>query len=423
MADYKKKRRSRFKTVPKMNRKRIKENNFSSDIEMTPYDQKPKKQKMRVVKGKKLEQKRKFKGFVSAVGVLAALFIVLQLIMPAGVFETASNLISALGAGKYPIELTAGNTLNVVSKGSYYYVLTDTEIYSVSNSGKLMYSYTHGFEKPILKTSSTRALVFDQGKTEALIFNSKGLKSTVNSEKEIINADIGENGTYALITPDDNYTAAVRVYKKNGKPVYQWFSSDDMINNVAISGRGNKIAVSAISYGVGSYDSRLCVFGFKSANAEYTKDFKNTIIYELTSHGSGFSAVTQNSYNFITWGGKQITEYKNEYSADMFRHTVNGSVLVFNRESDKTDNRIVTFTNGGKLKTETNYKGVITDIAVKSNNVYCLNDTTLYILNEKGEILRNTQGGFGVKRMAVIGQNRVAAVTDNLISEIKLKQE
>ena len=107
----------------------------------------------------------------------------------------------------------------------------------------------------------------------------------------------------------------------------------------------------------------------------------------------------------------------------MFRHTVNGSVLVFNRESDKTDNRIVTFTNGGKLKTETNYKGVITDIAVKSNNVYCLNDTTLYILNEKGEILRNTQGGFGVKRMAVIGQNRVAAVTDNLISEIKLKQE
>ena len=40
-----------------MNKKRIKSSEISSDIEMTAYDAKPKRQKMRVVKGKKLEQK------------------------------------------------------------------------------------------------------------------------------------------------------------------------------------------------------------------------------------------------------------------------------------------------------------------------------------------------------------------------------
>ena len=424
MPDYKRKHRSRFKSAPKVNKKRVRKNNYSQDIEMVSYDKKPKQQKMRVVKGKKLEQKRKIRVFAYVVSVLAIVFIVCQLIMPAGVIETVSNAIAVVGAGKYPLELDSSNTLNVISKGNYYYILSNTKIYAVSNSGKLIYSYTHGFENPVLKTSSTRALVFDQGGTGALIFNLSGLKSTIKSEKEIINANIGENGNYALITPADNYVAAVSVYKKNNNLIYEWFSSEDMINNVELSGNGKKIAVSTMSSNVGNYDSKVSIFGFKSANAEYTKEFKNTIVYEIDSIvGSGFSVITENSYNFISWRGKQVTEYKNDYSSDMYRSSPRGSVMVFNRESDKTDNRIVLFSKNGKLKSQINYKGVITDIAFKGGNIYCLNDTMIYIINSEGEILRNSSGGFGVQRIAVIGQNKVAAVTDNLITEIKSKQE
>ncbi len=424
MPDYRKKHRSRFKSAPKTNKKRIKSREISADIEMTSYDAKPKRQKMRVVKGKKLEQKRKLGVFAYAISIIAVVFIVFQLIIPAGVIETLSNAVSLMGSGKYPLELESANTLSVVSKNGYYYVLSDTKIYAVSNSGKMIYSYTHGFENPVLKTSSTRALIFDQGGTTALIFNLDGLKSTVNSEKEIINANIGENGNYALITPADNYVATVRVYKKNNKLIYEWFSSEDMVNNVALSANGKKIAISTMSSRVGSYDSKVSVFGFKSANAEYTKEFKNTIIYELNSFSNfGFYTVTENDCNFISWRGKIITEYKNEYSADMSRQSASGIVAVFNRENDKTDNRIAIFSNNGKLKTTTQFKGVITDIAFKGGSIYCLSDTTVYILNIQGDILRSAPSGFGAQRIAVVGQKRVTAVTDNLITEIELKQE
>lgn len=424
MPDYKRKHRSRFKAAPKVNKKRVRKEEYSNDIEMTPHGEKPQKQKMRVVKGRKLEQKRNFKIFASAIGVLLIVFIICQLIIPAGIVETVSNSFAVMGAGKYPLELNSSDTLNVVSKGSYYYVLSDTEICAVSNSGKLIFSHTHGFEKPVLKTSSTRALVFDQGGTGALIFNLSGLKTTIKNEKEIINANIGENGSYALITPADNYVSSVSVYKKNNKLVYEWLSSNDMINSVALAPNGKKIAISTMSSNVGSYDSKVSILNFKSANSEYTKDFKNTIIYELDSaSNSGFAVVTENSCDFISWRGKNITEYKNDYNSDMYRSFSSGKVMVLNRESDKTDNRIVVFSKNGKLKSQIQFKGVITDIAVKGNNIYCLSDTNVYILDIKGQVLRTAQGGFGAQRFAVIGQNKVAVITDNLITELKIKQE
>ncbi len=418
MADYKRKHRSSFKSAPKMNKKKLK--NTSNNIEMRPQNA-AKPQKIKVVKGKKLEQKRRFKGLLYAVSILLVVFIAFQFILPAGVIETVTNSVAVLGAGKYPIELDSSDTLNVVSKGSYYYILTDTKLSAISNSGKVIYSYAHGFENPILKTSNTRALLFDQGKTEAVIFNLSGLKSKISSKKEIINAAIGANGNYALVTTADNYVSAVSVYKKNDKLIYEWFSSKEFINNVSLSQNGNKIAVSLLSSAVGNYNSNVCILNFKSANAEYSRDYKNTIVYSLDSSSGGFSVVTENSYEFISWRGKNVTQYSNEYSVDMIRPSSSGTVLVLNRESDKTDNRIAIFSKNGKLKTQLEYKGIITDIAIRGGSVYCLSDTNILILNNQGNVLRKAMGGFGVQRISVIGQNKVVTVTDNLISDIKLK--
>lgn len=420
MPDYKRKHRSRFKSAPKVNKKRVKKPDYSSDIEMSPSGKK--QQKMRVVKGKKLEQKRRFKGLFYVACILLVIFFVAQLIMPAGVFETVSNSIAVMGSGKYPLELNSSDTLSVVSKGTYYYVLTDAKINVISNSGKLIYSYAHGYENPVLKTSKTRALLFNQGSTQAVIFTLDGIKSELSCEKEIINAAIGENGTYAFITSADNYAAAVSVYKKNNKCVFEWFSSNDMINNIAIAPNGKKIAVSTMSSAVGNYNSKISILNFKSADAEYTKEFPNNIIYDLDAKTSrGFSVITENSCNFISWRGKVVREYKNEYSADMFRSSPSNSVMVFNRESDKTDNRIEVYSKSGKLKEKLEFKGIITDIQVKGGSIYCLSDTNVYILDDDGKVLRTATCGFGAQKIAVIGQNTVAVITDNLISEIKLK--
>ena len=424
MPEYKRKRRGRFQSAPKIAKKRIKRSTDSSDIKMTSAENKtPKNNTMRVVKGKKLENRRRFKIGSYVVAVVAVVLIICQLIMPAGIIETASNAVNLIGGGSYPLNLESNDTISVVSKGSYYYVLSSTKLTAFTNAGKRVFTHTHGFENPVLRTSKTRALLFDQGKSEVLIFTLSGLEASKTIKQEIVNAAIGENGTYALVTSAENYAAKVSVFKKNNELVYEWFSAEDLVNNVAVAPNGKKIAVSTISSKVGQYNSKVSVLNFKSANALNEKTYENTIVYALdSSFGGGFSVITSNQYNFIKWSNFKTLEYKNEYNTAFFNAGNNGVAVVYNRENDKTDNRIAIFSRSGKLKSELQFKGIITDFALRNGNIYCVSDTKAYILNRQGSILRSGECGFGVVGLAPLGQNMMATVTDNEISKIKLEQ-
>lgn len=423
MAQYKKNRHSGFRSAPKVNKKRLKQNNLREDILMTSSEtQKPRKN-MKVVKGKKLETQRRFKRFSLVALVIIAALLICEWCIPAGVVESLSNTVATIGSGSYPISLESSTTLNAISKGSYYYVLTGSSIEAYSSGGKRIFTHTHGFEKPVLKTSKTRAIVFGQNSTEALIFTLSGLQNTVETKEKIKTAAIGDNGSYALVTADDSYAAKVSVFKKNGKLLYEWFSSQDLVNNVALAPHGNKMAVSTISSAVGTYNSKLLCFNFKSSSPEYQKSYENTLIYTLdTSFGGGFSVITDNGHDFIKWSNYKTQEYKNDYTTAMFRSGNGGMAVVYNRENDKTDNRIAVFSKSGKLKYELKFKGIITDFALKDGHIYTLSDSKVNILANDGSIMRSADYGFGAVRICPFSQSTAAVITDNAISRIKLEQ-
>ena len=180
MPEYRKKRVNRFKPAPRRKKKPIEA--VEEDIKMSPTEKRGKKTEkppkeenneipLRVVNGKKLERRRKTKIFVSAAAIIALILTVIHIILPVGITENHENLVSLIGNGSYPINLESSDTLNTVSRGMYYYVLTDTRLNAFTNGGKEIYSHSHGFESPVLKTSATRAMVFDQGGNEAYIYN------------------------------------------------------------------------------------------------------------------------------------------------------------------------------------------------------------------------------------------------------------
>ena len=379
---------------------------------------------MKVVKGRKLERKRQSRSFSIFVAGLLVVVLILQLIFPAGIFETVTNSLTLLGSGTYPIELNSTETINAVSYGNYYYVLTNSFISAYNSTGKELFSYPHGFEKPIIKTSSSRALLFNQGKNNALIFNNSGLKETITTEKEILTGAISDSGVYALVTLSDKYASAVSVYSKRNNVLYEWFSAENTINNVAISPNGKKIAVSGFNSGVGKYKSEVNVLNFKSPNPEFTDTFDGNLIYGLdTSSAKGFTVITSNKIKFIKWYKQKSETHENDYNIAFYKGGKSGAVAVFNRENDKTDNRIEVYNKSGKLKNKIEFKGTISDIQLFGNHIYCMSDTEIFLLGEEGKILRNASCGFGVVKFVVTGTNNVVAITDNEIEKIKLKQE
>lgn len=429
MPNYKKRKHNKlFSSQGKPKKPQKKSLSLKDDIIMSSFNSKGKKvnknEKMKVIKGKKLEQKRRFKLISISLAVIFVVIIVLQSILPAGIIESISNSLAHLGSGSYPIELESTNTINTVPRNSYYYVLTNSYVKAFSKSGKVLFSYAHGFENPMIKTSSSRAIVFNQGSTEALIFNHSGLKESLVTEKNIITAGVSDSGTYAIATHSDKYTSAVTVYSKSNKVLYEWYSANETVNNVALSPNGRKLAVSGFSSNVGEYKSTLYVLNYKSATPEYTEKVENSLIYNIdTTFRNGFTIITSNKLKFVKWFKYTSSEYSNDYNISYYKPNSNGSVAVFNRESDKTDNRIVVFSKSGKIKSEFTYKGIISDINLFSGHIYCMSETEIYQLNTEGAILKKASCGFGAVNFTVSAINNIAVITDSKIEKIKLEQE
>ncbi len=426
MPDYRKRKHSKLFSSPKrVQKSRIAKKSPSEDIKMSPSGRRVKSNassNMKVLKGRKLENKQRFKTGAVITAIVICAVICLELILPAGIVESISIATSLIGTGNYPIELDGNETVNTISRGSYYFVLSNTHIDAVSTSGKRLFTHAHGYENPVLKVSAGGALVFEQGGTEALLFNTKKLKSTITTEKPILTGAVSDSGRYALVTLSDKYASAVSVYDKNNSIIYEWYSAKDMVNNVVLSSNGKKIAVSTFDSSGGQYNSNVSILNFESATAEHTESFENTLVYTLdSSFRSNLGIVTENGVKFVKWHSFKAKEYKNDYHTAFFRSSKNGYVVVFNRESDKTDNKIAVFSKSGKLKTEFQYKGIISDIGMMGNHIYCMSDTEIQLLDSAGKVLHTGSCGFGAVRFNIASTNSVIVLTDNKIEKLNLQ--
>lgn len=425
MPNYKKRKHNKlFTSQGKPKKNSVKKAEKFDNIEMSSSRNKRvenKSNNIKVIKGRKLEQKRRFKVLSITLALVLVIYILLQSLLPAGIFETVTNKLSLIGTGSYPITLESTNTINVVPRDSYYYVLTNSFVCAYSNSGKQLFTYPHGFENPVIETSSSRAVVFNQGGNQVLIFNHSGHKGTINTEQKIITVGISDSGIYAVATYSEKYASAVTVYNKRNETLYEWYSAEETVNNVALSPNGKKLAVSGFTSNVGEYKSTLNVLNYKSATPEHTEKFDGSLIYNIdTTHRAGFTVITPNKLKIFKWSNFKSQEHTSDYKISFFKPSSNGAVAVFNRENDKTDNKILVLNKNGKLKFQVQYKGIISDINLFGNHIYCMNETEISVLNSDGHIVKKAPCGFGADDFTVISTNVSAVITDNKIEKVKL---
>lgn len=417
MADYKRKKFKK-KSVSKH------KNTISDNI--NTYASKKKngilpENDIKVVRGAKLKQKHRTKIILTSIAAIAIACVVLSFVLPVSLYENAINLFSAMGTGKYPNQLVGSTVLDTESNGSYYYVLTDTNITAYSNSGKKIFTEMHGFANPVMSVADTRVLVFDQGGDDLYVYNLSGLIDTLKTDNDIINANISRSGSFAVSTHSDNYTSVVTVYDKNFNTVFTWNSAKDIINNVLLNSRGNKIAVSSLNSVSGQYVSKLHILNFDSADPLNTVEFNNSAVLSLCNTGNGISVITHDGYKFVDWKKYTTTELTVSGEINMMRTTGKGVLLVYNRANDRSDNTVILISSKGVKTNEFKLNDSITDIQYDNKRIYYVNDVTVNLLDKNGNILRNGDSDYGIKKIVVISSNAVAAVNDSEISKITIE--
>ena len=422
MPDYKKKKHKKFSlTAPVTRLKKRGSKNKDTEREKEGYQR---NSNLKVVEGKRREKKRRLYIISGIVATIVAILIILELTLAAGLFESIRISVKLWGSGSYPITLKSTETLNTVTKGSYYYVLSNTHLSAFSKSGKELFTFEHGFENPVLKTSASRSLVYDQGGKDFYVFDIDGLLYTMSTEQPIITAAVADRGRFAVATLSDKYNSEVKVFDKDANSIYEWYSAKDTISSVALSNNGEKLAVATFNVTDSKFNSRISVLNYSSATPEKSESFENTQIRTINNaFKSYFTVVTDNEVKTYEWDDFTSKSYKSDYNVMFFDSHSSGFVAVFARENDRTDNRVVVFNKKGNVSYNFTYNGNINDITVLKSNVYIMNETEIYWLNNQGKVVSKATCGFGGKNIFAVSSDSVAVITDNEIQKVSLVKE
>ncbi len=401
-----------FKNIKKISLETFK--NDSNDIKSEN------KTNLELVKGnrkKKLTQRIVLYSIICAVIITV---LVINFLTPTGLIEKMQNDYATSGNGEYPVNIYAQNPDEFISNGDVSLLLNGTYLEVYNKKGKLVNAASHGMFEPQIKVSQARFLLFDRDRYSVKIYNYSNELYERTFDKNIICADIGRDGTYAVVTTSDTHNNTVTVYNKKNDLVYTWNSADNYCIDVAVSDDGDSIAVCLVDALSGSYLSKVYILQYDSATPVWKGEF-NTFLSSISSVNKEYFLITgvDSSYTVNWKGGYNEVDLSGEiryYSVDFSGY----SSFCYGREDNEYENNIVIIGEDGSKLSEFKVFAPVSDIDINETRVAVLSSDTVFVYDFEGSLLKTLKSDTKPLFVSLTSDNNVV-VSDN--TQLKLLVE
>lgn len=319
--------------------------------------------------------------------VLIVTVLILNALTPTGLIEYMQNGYAAMGSGDYPISVYAVNASYFGCRNDAVSILNDTYFELYNSDGKLLQAVSHGMSNPVLEESEARFLLYDRERYSIIIYNYYTELYTAKFEKPIFAADIGRDGTYAVVTDSDTYKNTVFVYNRDNELIFTWNSASYDVLDVAVSRDGESIAVCLIDLDAGSFKSYVYILGFDNASPMFQQSFDD-VVSSITSVGEYILINGFDKAYTLSWTSGTLIDLgiAGDIIAYDFRFEANSSI-VYGREDNKQVNTVTVISETGSVIASFPFNAAVTDIAVNETNVAVLSPTKCYIYDFGGNLI------------------------------------
>lgn len=348
--------------------------------------------KLQLVNGTR--KKRRIMRFI-AYGIILAIIItliVLNALSPTGLIEAIQNSYVAMGEGSYPISVYSSNATQYYNQNGMQCVLNGSFFELYNNDGKLIQAVSHGMSNPNIKMSEARYLLYDRGRYTVSVFNYSDELYSVEFDKAIVSADIGRDGTFAVVTDSDTFQNTVYVYDKDHKkgidPIFKWNAANYYVTDVAVADDGESIAVTLLNSKDGSFESFVYILSFDSEAPVRSYSYSD-IVSSVESCGENY--MIANGFDrayIIPWNGGEPTDLA---VSGVVRHIdtdIKGnSCVIYGREDNEQVNTVVVTDLEGKTISRFEYNNTVTDVCISESGIALLHGNGVELFNFKGNSL------------------------------------
>ena len=250
-----------------------------------------------------------------------------------------------------------------------------------SAGGRELFSISHQYGNPILKTSAKYALLYDNGGKQYSLYNSFSKVSEETLDYSIRDAEIADTGEYAIVTTDEGYTSVLRVYDKNGKR-YDYNFSSSYISSLAMSKDGTKVAVALLNADSEKYRSEIRVYRVGSSSYQSSDIGFSKTPYKIGFFDNGnICAVGSEGINVFNKNLDLEGEYYTESEVYAYSLSENHiTIAFFDKKNSKS--QIIMFDKKGNVS----YNDIIAEkiLDIEVHNEY------LFLQNPNGFVRINT---------------------------------
>ncbi len=360
--------------------------------------------------------------------LVAVVYINRETLSPNNMVEVLEELFAGSGTGGgFPVEIGKNNALEFERLGNNMALLNSTSFVIISDSGKELVNRQHSFNDPRMKIGNRRALIYDCGAKGLILESRTKTQIPFEAENNIITADIGPDGTIAVVTESNKYLSEMTVYARdfflnNYKKLFKYNSSEYYIIDVAIRPDGKGAALATVSAQEGQIKSCVLVFDFSNSEPVGKQEFLGTMLLSVCYTGNTIYAVADNMACSIRPDGKLIEKIDFESSAlsGFCADSGSGIAIATTSLSGQSQSKIYSFNDKGGEVGSAEIEASVRSISTNSNYIVILTPSNIIIYDKKCRQINQLEIDSDATSVVVVG-NRIMVLGKREIRQLSIK--
>lgn len=364
----------------------------------------------------KIARQKKQKRRMQALAMLLIFFLVLFVYF-SGLYRSAvlgatdmleGVRIAMAGGGSFPLSFEiSGYSENATMGNSAVVVLGSKDLAIVSNSGRELYRFQHGYGNAHISAGNSRACVYSRGGNELVILGRDSQLLTRTTEREITFAEMSPNGALALVT-SSRFRSVLQVYSHYADADAQltWEITDEKPYAASFYSDNKRLAVACVSTESGVLHSNIYLLQTNKADVQATINGGNATVLDIQYLSTNSILVVYDSYAALyNSSGEEQARYDYGTREIVTMHSRGGvTALVFSAVSN---NSVTTVMLDAKLA-ETGSFAVDTaevpSVLVDGSTVYLLAGYEVVSYSTGGEMLNSYTSAYKGYTLAYSGQ-------------------
>lgn len=295
-------------------------------------------------------------------------------------------------------------------------VVTTDSVVSFKTNSKVRYTEKIGYSKPVFKSSEKKYIVFERASGKYTVGDKSKVIYQDDLDTEIINADISNNGNYALVLKSSQSLARLSVRSSKNEEFFAWECSEDYIIDVAISKNGKYAAVAAMNVVDGDIRSTVYYFDLTTLSVKSKIEYPNETVYKIKFiNNEKISVISDISYMIADMSQRRSEVVSYDYdSISGYTFGSKSSVAISKNDFGSLNEKsIMVIDKNCEKLFETVVESEILDFQTDSKKLYVLTAGSVLVYGvSSGELMSTIEVDDTVSKISLVGKSLLGYTVD-----------